>query len=370
MTYVLAWKHQNSVFCISDTAITHSRKPTEPYSSFGELQDRNIKGEVVEEAGVKIVPLIKHFAVSYSGDVSTALKIISELKMKLTYMNFQDSLIEISKSNPFLTKQPTKLILIGYENEKGAFLYGWFNKQPDIFHPIDSWASMGSLEPKIGFIIECFLNYMKSRNIDSEHLLQSMLSFMQNLGVHNPLMQTNVGGGIFGAGINSKGFFWHKDITYVLYPPDFPQFAIRVSDKEQMLQNFKEYEGFDIITCLIRDNVWVTSSSITKHPKILMLTESMILDSKKWSDRWTQELRGYFNLCKSRYFAFISKREGNIVLIKNPHLLPENKYFTINRKGNKKYIFRINPALMQELMYQSVEVSGREKHFRFTFKNA
>ena len=60
----------------------------------------------------------------------------------------------------------------------------------------------------------------------------------------------------------------------------------------------------------------------------------------------------------------------NRCLIKNPHLLPENKYFTINRMKNKKYIIRINPALTQELMYQSVEVSLREKRFRFTFKNA
>lgn len=369
MTYVLAWKHQNSVFCISDTAITHSNEPTEPYSSFGEVQERNIKGEVVEEKGVKIVPLTNYFAVSYSGDVSTARKIISELKIKLSYMNFQDSLIKISKSNPILIEQPTKLILMGYDNEKGAFLQGWFNKIPDSFHSIDSWTSMGSLKPEIRVIIQSLLHYMKSGNIDSEHLLESMLSFMQNLGVHNPLIETNVGGGIFGAGINSKGFFWHKDITYILYPPDLSKFTIKISDKENIPNNLKEFNFIDIITCLVRDNVWVTSSSITKHPKVLMLSESMVLDPKNWFAKWNKKLREYFSLCKSNYFAFISKKEETIVLIKNPNIIPSNKYFKIERKGDKQYNFVMRSELIHELMYQTEERSLGEKHFKFSFKN-
>jgi hypothetical protein len=369
MTYVLAWKHQNSVFCISDTAITHSSEPAEPYSSFGEVQKRNITGEVVEEKGVKIVPLTNSFAVSYSGDVSTARKIISKLKIKLSYMNFQNSLIEISKSNPSLIEQPTKLILMGYDNEKGAFLQVWFNKEPGIFHSIDSLISVGSLKPKIKIIIERLLNYMKSGNIDSEHLLQSMLSFMQNLGVHNPLMETNVGGGIFGAGVNSKGFFWHKDITYILYPPDLSKFTIQISDKENIPNNLKEFDFIDIITCLVRDNVWVTSSSITKHLKALMSSESMVLDRQNWFAKWNKKLKEYFSLCKSNYFAFISKKEGIIVLIKNPNSIPSNKYFKIERKGDKKYNFEMRAELIDELMYQTEEVSLGEKHFKFSFKN-
>ena len=369
MTYVLTWKHQNSVFCISDTAITHSKYPNEPYSSFGELQERNIKGEVVEETGVKIVPLTNHFAVSYSGDVSTSRKIIYELKIKLPHMDFQNSLIEISKSNPALMKYSTKLMLMGYDDKNGACLNSWWNKEPDIFHPIDSWASMGSLKAEIRFIVEKLLDYLKSGNIDSEHLLQSMLSFMQNLGIHNPLMETNVGGGIFGAGINAKGFFWHKDITYILYPPDLSNFTVRISDKKNIPNNLKEYEFIDIITCLVRDNVWVTSSSITKHLKVLMLSESMILNPKDWSAKWDKNLREYFNLCKSHYFAFISKREGNIILINNPNVIPSNKYFKIEHKEDKKYDFEISPELMKELMYQAEKVAFGEKHFKFTFKN-
>ncbi len=370
MTYVLAWKHQNSVFCISDTAITHYKEPTESFSSFGELQERNIKGEVVEETGVKIIPLTNYIAVSYSGDVTTAQKIVSELKIKLSYMDIQESLVEISKSNPTLIEQPTKFILMGYNSEKDSFLMGWFNKEPEIFHSFDSLASMGSLNNEIRIIIEGLLNYMKSGNIDSEHLLQSMLCFMQYLGIHNPLMKSNVGGGIFGAGIDKEGFFWHKDITYILYPPDLSNFTIQFSNKEEITRDLKEYEFIDIITCLVRDNVWVTSSSITKHPKILMNSESMILGRQEWENKWNNELRKYFNLCKSKYFAFISKKEGNCILIKNPNLTPTNKYFKIQLKKDKKYIFGISPELMKELMLQKSGIPIGDKHFYFSFKNA
>jgi hypothetical protein len=79
MTYCAGWKYAGSVFLLGDTFITRPSQPNTLRSSFGELHDE-IRGEHVEEALLKLVPIAPGKAVAFAGNVELAHEIISFLK--------------------------------------------------------------------------------------------------------------------------------------------------------------------------------------------------------------------------------------------------------------------------------------------------
>ena len=73
MSYCIAWKHDNNVFMLSDTAIS-SRvdEPSVLYNSMGEGQTTRF-GYYVEEGLLKLIKIADDFAVSFAtADVKKA----------------------------------------------------------------------------------------------------------------------------------------------------------------------------------------------------------------------------------------------------------------------------------------------------------
>lgn len=90
MSYCIAWKHDNNVFMLSDTAVS-SRvdEPSAPYNSMGEKQTTRF-GYYVEEGLLKLVKIADDFAVSFATeDVKSASEMIETLKM--LYDNLSDT---------------------------------------------------------------------------------------------------------------------------------------------------------------------------------------------------------------------------------------------------------------------------------------
>lgn len=146
MTFVLAWKYQDSLCCVFDTAVTRPGKEREPLSSFGELQEIQRNGSVVEEATVKIIPVGTKTAIAYSGSVYYARIYISQITTKITFnKTIHDILLETANINPIPKEYNLKLMLLHHDDKEGAQILIWDSKNPTEVIYDQEWTTMGSL---------------------------------------------------------------------------------------------------------------------------------------------------------------------------------------------------------------------------------
>ena len=129
MSYCIAWKHDNNVFMLSDTAIS-SRvdEPSVLYNSMGEGQTTRF-GYYVEEGLLKLIKIADDFAVSFAtADVKKALEMIETLKM--LYDNLSDTykfenLLKDFKAN-YEGNTNTSLLLVYSFGQNDARIYKFF----------------------------------------------------------------------------------------------------------------------------------------------------------------------------------------------------------------------------------------------------
>ena len=143
---------------------------------------------------------------------------------------------------PFPNNDPVTL-LIGNKESTGAELYLWESRKPYEIVPVQGFSSIGSIgsyhtkltREMVAFLIQRF----------SYNHFPLILSLVQAYGIHENVIQHNVGGIIFGASLTSDGVRWQPDTSYLLYDED-------ISD-------------IQIVTCLARNNALAVYSSINKE---------------------------------------------------------------------------------------------------------
>ena len=216
MSFILAWKYQDELFCIADTAITHYRDPKESISSFGEKQEEQIDGNTVEEGIVKIIPISDAAAVAFVGTVLYANRYITKLKAVIGSAPVADLLIRIAQEEPIPHGFSLGLIILSNSEGGEPELVLWDSSVPDTPVINHEYGAMGSLvgSPYASFVVE-LLNYFTEHNLDADRLFITMQGVMQWLIVHTVLMVHGVGGAVFGARIGQSGFRWQEDVTYI-----------------------------------------------------------------------------------------------------------------------------------------------------------
>ncbi len=371
MTFVVAWKYQNELFCIADTAITHPRQPGNPVSSFGESQHKQDDGHTVEETGAKIFRLSDNIAIAYSGVVDDARRFIKLLKGKIGLAPIPKLITEIYREISIQGDISLELIILDNSSSTNPEMIVWKSETPD--DPIIDceFFSIGSLTGSIhSDMILTLQKYMQEYRLPLDDYLAISLGISQTFVIHNNLMQYYAGGAFFGIHLSSNRLKWQDDITYILHPSSFATIRaqnISLADTNSL----PTAANFNKITLIIRDNVPVVSSSISGTYKCFLDTNSLEITPDQWDDRWDHNrLSTYFKSMASKYYIFISLSWLSIVIVKTNGGLPDNKFFRYSNLGGDSHQFTFCTELLNLLQRPPPKVGSDEKSFRLEIRDA
>jgi hypothetical protein len=208
-------------FLLSDSAVTKDSRPTTPLSSFGELHAQ-VRGEHVEEALLKLVPIAPGTAVAFAGDVKLASEMIAFLKNNYEDTVPLDSLFfALSASlGPFDTKRHVEILLASSRLGAKPHLVHWDTIRGLNPHTSD-YYQIGSLTSYHAALTPYVLSVLATGKLTIDRFLPTLAAVVQSYGIHDNLIDMNVGGVIFGLRVHEDRVSWQDDTNYVLYDPSF-----------------------------------------------------------------------------------------------------------------------------------------------------
>ena len=130
--------------------------------------------------------------------------------------------------------------------------------------------------------------------LPAERLLPLITAIVQSYGVHDNLIDQNIGGLIFGLRTQGSRILWQEDTNFVIYPP--------------------ELENSIWVPALARANVNVVNVPLTKQARYLH-TREHCGDSRNRLEKWQTSVRQAFDGDNYRYWFFISALGKNITVL-------------------------------------------------------
>jgi hypothetical protein len=132
------------------------------------------------------------------------------------------------------------------------------------------------------------------------YFLASTMATMQGWGQRNALMEKQgVGGAICGICATSEGIFWQPDMLYWPYAHNEGEF-VASADR--------------VVSCVVRDNFLVVSSSFTNSVSAFFNTlSSPSID--QWRTRWQAEVNGQLRKAKFDFVVALSTQNNVVALI-------------------------------------------------------
>ncbi len=347
MTYCIGWKYGGSAYLIADSAATGLTPPRAKRSSFDELHDR-VRGEYVQETLLKLVRINHRCAAAFSGDVTTASNVLSVLKQRLEYGgSIQGALSSAAASvGPFAPERPVSL-LIAEHGDQGASLKLWRSDQANDAGEVDI-GEIGSLRSYHSNFAKTALSILCQGKIEERRLLPIVSAVVQTYGVHDNLIQQNIGGLIFGLQVCSDGVLWQEDTNYFLYPDSL--------------------DSLTYVSAFARDDVVVVNSSVTNATNCFansINTEKI----SEWSSKWRGYIQTHINSNQYRYWVFISSSRKSITIIRLEDVAAPNKYFSLTFQGNGQFDLGMSPVLKGTLLAPMVKEDREGIPFRLNFLN-
>jgi hypothetical protein len=348
MTYCAGWKYADTVFLLGDTAATKLSRPTTPQSSFGELH-AEVRGKHVEEMLLKLVPIAPGTAVAFAGDVQLASEIIGFLKSNYDETTPLDSLFSslVASLGPFDPERAVELILASSSSGAGSYLVHW-----DTVHGLNARASdyyqIGSLTSYHAALTPQVLSVLAAGKVPPERLLPILTAVVQSYGVHDNLINMNVGGVIFGLRVHAGGLSWQDDTNYVLYDPSFANVVY--------------------VSAFVRENALVVSSSLTNDVRILAHSVSTP-SSQVWLSSWETYIKTHLSSDQYRYWVFLRTLGKVITVIRREALDRQSRYMRLDATGDGKFTIGMSPELMPILTKSLVDRGDESLPFRLNFLN-
>ena len=349
MTYCAGWKYSNSVYLFADTAATKNSPPTTTHSSFGELHAQ-VRGEHVEESLLKIVPLSDGIAVAFAGDVQLATSIIEFLSENLE--------ANASDVRPLLSSVTTSLGTFSRDREVGLLLAVSDSlREPQLLHwntasGLDTSESdyyqIGSLTSYHSALTPQVLSLLAKGNLAPDRLLSVLTAVVQSYGVHDNLIQQNIGGLIFGLRTHAGKTIWQEDTNYVLYDP--------------------QVKSPIWVSAFVRDNVVVLNSSQTNDIRCLAHSVSTA-SIQAWCDKWQNHVKSHLETDRYRYWVFISMLGKVITVLRRDNLDEESRYVSLRKTGDGKFDMGISGELMSLLKQPLIDMQDGSLPFRLNFRN-
>jgi hypothetical protein len=349
MTYCAGWRYRESVYLLSDTAVTKSLPPQTVISSFGQLHDK-VRGMYVEEALLKILPIAPDTVVALAGDVQIATTIIEFLKENLHKAVTIESLFAsvTTSMGPFDPRRCVELLLAYSPTSGKPKLIRW-----DSTHGIDVTESdfyqIGSLTSYHAALTPQVLAVLVQRKLAPDRILPVLSAIVQSYGIHDNLINLNIGGVIFGLRLYNEKIDWQEDTNFILYDPTF--------------------KNISYISAFSRNNVLVVSSSLTNDIRVFAHTVSTS-STQTWLDYWGPFIRKHLNSNKYRYWVFISTTSRIITVLRRDNLDSENKYFTLQYSGDGNFSLGLSPEMMSLLSQPLIDHGDGSLPFRLNFRNA
>jgi hypothetical protein len=348
MTYCAGWKYKNAVFLIADSAATKPIRPSTTHSSLGQLH-AEVRGEHVEEALLKLVPLGTGVVAAFAGDVSLATTCLDFLRDNLRSTSDVRSLLRTMTVSlgPFSSDRPVGLLVAMTTEDGHSELLHWDTVQgvnPNAF----DHCQIGSLTSYHTALTPAFLSQLAAGNLDTDRMLPVVTAIVQSYGVHDDLIPMNVGGLIFGIQTKLGAVCWLQDMNVVLYDPSFA---------------FKE-----IISAIARDNTIVVSSSITNDTRVFGHSTS-IPRKDLWSADWIHRAKTILDSGRLPLWLFIGTAGRIITLVFRSKVDVDSRYVRLQNLGGGRFDLGISGELMALLRQPLVDRNDGSLPFRLNVRN-
>jgi len=338
-----------SVYLLGDTLITKSSPAITRISSFGQLHDK-VRGDHVEESLLKIVPIAPDTVVAFAGDVNLATMLIEFLKENLDITESFESLFDSVNVSlgPFGKDRQVELLLAHSSINGKAILIKW-----DTVHGFDvtnsDYYQIGSLTSYHAALTPMVLSIFANGKLSPDRILAMLTSVVQSYGVHDNLIDQNIGGIIFGLSVHNGNIIWQEDTNFILYDPSFASVVC--------------------ISAFVRDNVLIVCSSLSDDTRIFAHSTS-ILSMQKWLETWSSFVFDHLNSDQYKYWVFLSTSGKVITVLRRDVFDCENKYFSLKYLGDGKFDLGLSPEMMALLKQPLRDRGDGSLPFRFNFRNA
>ena len=348
MTYCVGWKYKQCVYLLADSAATKSDVPNSRYSSFGELHDE-VDGQHVEESLLKLVPIGPGTVIAFAGDERFARQIINCLKDNISGAASSNTEL-ISKMaismGPFDAKRKVALLLASSKPDGAIELLKW-DTEAGLDAGASDWYQIGSLASYHAALTPSLLSSFVSGNLAVDRFLPCMTAVVQSYGVHDNLINMNVGGLIFGVRTEHGRISWQEDTNFVLYD--------------------RAVQQITYISALARDDVVVVRSSVTNDTRLFAhstSTPSLI----KWIDTWGSRVHAQLDSNAFRFWVFISTAEKVITIIVRHDVAQDSRFVRLTAMGDDKGI-AFSSELMSLLLQPLQDRDGYNLPFRLNVRN-
>lgn len=349
MTYCAGWKYSNSVYLFADTAVTKNSAPTTTHSSFGELHAQ-VRGEYVEESLLKIVPLSDGIAVAFAGDVQLATSILEFLRENLeaNSTDLRSLLSSVTTSlGPFSRDREVGLLLAASGSLGEPKLLYW-NTVSGLDTSESDYYQIGSLSSYHSALTPQVLSLLARGNLAPDRILSVLTAVVQSYGVHDNLIEQNIGGLIFGLCTHAGQIIWQEDTNYVLYDP--------------------QVKNPIWVSAFVRENVIVINSSQTNDTRCLAHSVSTA-SIQAWGDKWQEHVKSHLETDRYRYWVFISMLGKVITVLRRDNLDGVSRYVSLRKVGDGKFVIGISGELMSLLKQPLTDKRDGSLPFRLNFRN-
>lgn len=349
MTYCAGWKYSNSVYLFADTAATKNSPPNTTHSSFGELHAQ-VRGEHVEESLLKIVALSNGIAIAFAGDVQLATNIIEFLSENLeaNTSDLRPLLSSVTTSLGPFSKDPGVELLLAASDPIGEPQLLYWNTASGLDTSESDCYQIGSLTSYHSALTPQVLSLLARGNLAPDRLLSVLTAVVQSYGVHDNLIEQNIGGLIFGLRTHAGQTVWQEDTNYVLYDP--------------------QVKGPIWVSAFVRDNVVVLNSSQTNDIRCLAHSVSTA-SIETWIDKWHGHVKSHLETDRYRYWVFISMLGKVITVLRRDNLDGKSRYVSLRKIGDGKFDMGISEELMFLLKAPLVDRQDGSLPFRLNFRN-
>lgn len=349
MTYCAGWKYSSSVYLFADTAATKDSPPTTTHSSFSELHAQ-VRGEYVEESLLKIVPVSDGIAIAFAGDVQLATSIIEFLSENLeaNVSDLRSLLSSVTISfGPFSRDRTVELLLAASGPLGEQQLLCW-NTVSGLDTSDSDFYQIGSLESYHSAVTPLLLSILAKGSLAPDRLLSVLTAVVQSYGVHDNLIEQNIGGLIFGLRTEAGRTIWQEDTNYVLYDP--------------------QIKNLIWISAFVRDDVVVLNSSQTNDIRCLAHSVSTA-SIQAWLNKWQGYVKSHLETDRYRYWVFISTLGKVITVLRRDDFDVESRYVSLRKSGDGKFDMDISGELMSLLTKPLTDLHDGSLPFRLVFRN-
>ncbi len=298
---------------------------------------------------LKLVPIGAGSAVAFAGDVQIAAQMIHFLKENLSHVDSGEKLLaQLTASlGPFDPVRPVELIIAITSQGAPAELIRWDSISCQSSADSD-YYQIGSLASYHSALTPEFLARLLRGNVPSERVLPAITALVQSYGVHDNLIDQNIGGLIFGLFCTDGATHWQEDTNFVIHD-------LAVS-------------SLIFVSAFSRGDALVVCSSATNETRIFMHSSNQ-LSPNEWLSNWRDYVQEKVNSDHYRYWVFIRAEDKCITVVRRANPEQPGDFVRTTALGDGKFDLAIHAELMALLRQPLVDLGDGSLPMRLNFRN-